>query len=296
MRARRCRSASRRSRASPSTRRTGVERGVSTGDAPRVVGQAAKKAAAIKGATRALAVTHKFLRHWPVEVAALQASMERSSRLQPAIERRRTSTLRTQGRRCSSFCRAPSLVRGSRSLTISSFNTQRVGPKTTARLTLVVTVCGESLSVSLDPHGQHTLSWRQPVTDPKTGVTLPPGSVNLYKYPLVTAQPLRQGSLSARLRAVGGMGMVKSIASAAKRVSKPPAPSSDGAHRRVDASQRRPSADDGSRRPSGMGSLLAVPPVLTRASAVSLSWFDELGFSKTFLNSADDANGACTRS
>ena len=59
-----------------------------------------------------------------------------------------------------------------------------------ARVPLVVTVRGVEMEISLDKRAQHTLSWSLPIVD-ATGVSLPVGTTNLYKYPLVTARPLR---------------------------------------------------------------------------------------------------------
>jgi hypothetical protein len=49
-----------------------------------------------------------------------------------------------------------------------------------SRIPVVVTVCDSTFTVLLDPHAQHTLSWRESIG------TLPPGiTCNLFKYPLV---------------------------------------------------------------------------------------------------------------
>lgn len=66
----------------------------------------------------------------------------------------------------------------------------RIKPRSrtaTRKLTLmpvVVSVRGETLTVTLDPHSQHTLSWREEVAG-----LLPPGNCNLFSYPKVVAKP-----------------------------------------------------------------------------------------------------------
>ena len=86
------------------------------------------------------------------------------------------------------------------------------------RLPVVVTVRGETFTVLLDPHGQHTLSWRSTILG-----LLPPGSVNLYKYPLVTARAARKASKEGKddTESMRRMGLARAVVKFASSPGKP---------------------------------------------------------------------------
>ena len=75
------------------------------------------------------------------------------------------------------------------------------------RLPVVITVRGDTFTVLLDPHGQHTLSWRSKIL----GI-LPPGACNLYKYPLVMSRAARQIGTDTDNESQRRMGLARAVA------------------------------------------------------------------------------------
>ena len=72
-----------------------------------------------------------------------------------------------------------------------SFTGKSGTEKLKVRHAVAVTVRGQTFMVTLDPHNQHTLSWSRSVDTAGAEMQcLPPGSCNLYKYPLVTVKPI----------------------------------------------------------------------------------------------------------
>ena len=141
---------------------------------------------------------------------------------------------------------------------------------TSTRLPFVLVVHGQSLTVTLDNRGQHTLSWSEPLA--LGGSTLPAGTACLYKYPILTENV---------------------------------PPSWRHSRDRVDCdgsrdNQAPDSVPSAKRRPQTLlRQKTAWPGFLSYVHERGLSMrtaFDahgqQFGFSKHFLDTAEDANGA----